>query len=298
MKLLDAADLFAAESGRLRTDSSRRTFRQVMVHLTRQAGVDSLEDVDPELLTAWCLSNDPAPATVKKRRGHARSFFGWCAYKGFIEADPASGLGYSVVPGRGSVRTHTWLSKAQLVDVLRACPGTVPGRRDRLILMLGCLCGLRAEEICNLRWKDFSADWSTLSVYGKGNKPAVVGVPRELRAELVDWHRQRPAGAAAVLPSFSEHEGPGGRARSADWARPLQYHGVLYAVKAAGRRAGVELRPHDLRRTFAGILEESGVPVSDIQRAMRHSDVGTTSRYLEKNPRRAVEVTEGLTLGL
>ena len=301
MRLMEAVDQFSKESGRLHTDSSRKSFRKVMVHLHRYAGDGcELEEIDQALLTDWCLSNTPAPSTVKKRRGHARSFFGWCCYKGWIEADPASALGYSVQPGRGSVRTHTWLSKAELVELLRAMPNTEAGERDRLIILLGSLCGLRAEEICNLRWKDFSADWSTLTLVGKGNKPAQIGVPAELRAALKEWHTRRPMGATAVLPRmrYIFNPGVGKRVRVCHWDHPLQYDGILYAVKAAGKLVGIELRPHDLRRTFAGILEESGVPVTDIQRAMRHSDVGTTSRYLEKDPRRTIGVTEGLTLGL
>jgi integrase len=107
-------------------------------------------------------------------------------------------------------------------------------------------------------------------------------------------------GATAVLPRMRYVFNPklGKRVRVCHWDRPLQYDGVLYAVKAAGKLAGIELRPHDLRRTFAGILEESGVPVTDIQRTMRHGDVGTTSRYLSKNPAKTVAVTEGLELGL
>lgn len=300
MRYMEAINAYIEESGRLRTDSSRKTFRKTMVHLARYSGAVMLDDIDQQTLTEWCLCNNAAPSTVKKRRGHARGFFGWCAYKGWLETDPASGLAYSVVPGRGSVRTHTWLSKPQLVEVIKAMPNDQAGQRDRLIVLLGTLCGLRAEEICGLRWKDFAPDWSTVTLIGKGRKAATIGVPPELREALAEWHKLRPMGASAVLPRMQYMFNPATRkrVRVAQWDKPLEYHGVLYAVKAAGKRVGCKLDPHDLRRTFAGILEESGVPVTDIQRAMRHSDVGTTSKYLEKNPRRTVEVTEGLRLGL
>ena len=303
MKLINAAEQFATESGRLRTPGSVTSFMKVLSHLEGAVGRNcDLLDVTPANLTAWCLSNRAAPATVKKRRGHARSFFGWCAYRGWIPTDPASGLTYSVVPGRGGVRTHTWLSKEQAVHVIRTLGSTEAGQRDRLIIMLGALCGLRAQEICNLRWRHFADDYVRLSVYGKGNKPAVIGVPPELRPLLTEWRALTPTSCDTVLPTVTWGKGhgmAGDRVREFNWLKPLAYHGVLYAVKQAGRHAGVSnLCPHDLRRTFAGILEESGVAVTDIQRAMRHNDVGTTSRYLESNPNRTVEATAGLTLGL
>lgn len=298
MRYYAAINAYVEESGRLRTDPSRKSFRKVMHHLQVYSGAVELDEVDAQTLTDWCLSNNPAPNTVKKRRAHARSFFGWCSYKGWLETDPSSGLGYSVVPGRGSMRSHTWLSKADLAELIRGMPADDAGQRDRLILLLGSLCGLRADEICQLRWTHFTSDYSRLNLVGKGRKAATIGVPRELREALQDWHQKRPRGADAVLPTMQSRTMHGKRVRIAQWDKPLQYHGVLYAVKAAGARAGWKLDPHDLRRTFAGILEESGVPVTDISRAMRHNDVGTTSRYLEKNPRRTVEVTEGLELGL
>lgn len=298
MRYYEAINAYVEEAGRLRTPASVTSFRKVMDTLQKYSGAVNLDEIDQHVLTDWCLSNNAAPSTVKKRRAHARSFFGWCAYKGWIETDPSSGLGYSVVPGRGSVRTHTWLSKEELRDLILVMPSDDAGERDRLILLLGSLCGLRAEEICQLRWKDFSSDWSQLTLVGKGNKPAVIGVPRELRAALQAWHKKRPMGASAVLPTMRSCTVRGKRVRIAQWDKPLQYHGVLYAVKAAGERAGWKLDPHDLRRTFAGILEETGVPVTDIQRMMRHNDVGTTSRYLDKNPRRTVELADALELGL
>jgi integrase len=52
-----------------------------------------------------------------------------------------------------------------------------------------------------------------------------------------------------------------------------------------------------MRRSFGGLLESKGVPVTDIQRAMRHSNVGTTSVYLDKNPAKAAAITGALTIG-
>jgi integrase len=81
-----------------------------------------------------------------------------------------------------------------------------------------------------------------------------------------------------------------------DWDLPLGDDGIYVAVRKAGERCELSLAPHDMRRSFAGILEDDGIPVTDIQRAMRHTNVGITSGYLEQNPRRAAAVTKGLTI--
>ncbi len=41
-----------------------------------------------------------------------------------------------------------------------------------------------------------------------------------------------------------------------------------------------DLAPHDLRRTYAQIAYESGVPITQISRLLGHESIETTQRYL------------------
>jgi integrase len=57
-------------------------------------------------------------------------------------------------------------------------------------------------------------------------------------------------------------------------------------VKAAAEHADLgRVAPHDLRRSVAGNLEQSGVPVETISRLLRHSNIAVTQQYLSKLPR-------------
>jgi integrase/recombinase XerC len=75
------------------------------------------------------------------------------------------------------------------------------------------------------------------------------------------------------------------------WDKPLGEAGLRYAIRGAGRKLGVRLNPHDLRRSYAGILEAQGSDLKDIQLALRHDHLATTDTYLRKNPARAGKVT-------
>jgi integrase len=56
---------------------------------------------------------------------------------------------------------------------------------------------------------------------------------------------------------------------------------LVTRFKRARDRAGLRpLRFHDLRRTYGSLLAAAGAPVADIQAAMGHADLQTTSRYL------------------
>ena len=57
--------------------------------------------------------------------------------------------------------------------------------------------------------------------------------------------------------------------------------GVFHLVRAAGEAIGKpSLAPHDLRRTYAQLGYEAGVPVTQISRLLGHASVATAQRYL------------------
>ena len=62
-------------------------------------------------------------------------------------------------------------------------------------------------------------------------------------------------------------------------------------VSKAGRRVGVELRPHDLRRHAATYASRAGTPIEIVSKViLRHANLSTTQRYL--GPKPGEEVTE------
>ena len=64
---------------------------------------------------------------------------------------------------------------------------------------------------------------------------------------------------------------------------PITYAAARIVVKNAGKLAGIELRPHDLRRHAATYASRSGVPIEIVSKViLRHSNLSTTQRYLGK----------------
>jgi integrase len=300
MKLFpEAWNEYATKSGRVRTPASKRSMQSVVSQLQARHPNHRVDQLTAAQLTAFCLEPGLAPRTIRHRRTVLRSFFEWAEYAGIVKTSPASTLRYSVVPGKHDVRQSHWLDETSVVRVIQAVPDNQLGRRNRIILMLGFLMGLRLHEIALVRWSSFSPDFSVLNVKGKGQKMAQMGVPPQLQDALKAWRSEAPADAVAVLPRKREIFTAEWDARVdvMEWDKPLGRSGIRHAVTSAAERAGVPFSPHDMRRSFGGLLESKGVPVTDIQRAMRHSNVGTTSVYLDKNPAKAAAITGALTIG-
>ncbi len=297
--LLSAFTLFRNESGRIRTGASADSYRQVVQHLSRTFSELDLIDFTDGHLTEFCLANDPAPSTIRHRRAVLQALFDFCYWKGLIPDDPSLALKYTVSPGTGRKREQHWLTETQVADVLRACPATVLGQRDRVLLMFGFLMGLRLSTLAQLSWGQVGEFCKVLRATTKGRKQTELGIPEQLQRALQAWI---PVSALddsfshwGVLPPMRSLHGP----PEASWGPLLGPDGIRTAVRRAGERAGIpNLAPHDMRRTFASILETQGYPVTDIQRALGHASVGTTSVYLDQNPARTRAVTEGLTIAL
>lgn len=241
-----------------------------------------------------------APETVAVRMGRLRAVFSWAHWKGLIPVDPSAHLRRLVKVKRQGVTPHNWLTKEDVQGVLATCDlGTIGGRRDRVALELGFGTGLRVSEMIGLSWDQVRLSAGTLAVVGKGGRPATQPMPPGLVGLLRAWKQETEEGLGAavlrqpvVCPTMSTgfpHNAVVGR-----WGRQMGETTWRSLVKAHGAPVGwPTLAPHDLRRSYAGLLEANGVPIHEISRLLRHSNVATTERYLADNPAKAAKHVAG-----
>jgi len=174
-------------------------------------------------------------------------------------------------------KAHLWLSQAQVRRLFDACQNGILGQRDRLVLGLLVAAGLRREEVCGLRFEDVKLQpvgerfRTVLEVKGKGGKVRVVPVSDGLARALAEWGAL-VGGRGYVARSLGVNREPG---------RRLSGQGVFDIVQKRGAMIGTpDLQPHDLRRTYAQLGHEAGVPLVQISRLLGHANVQTTMRYL------------------
>lgn len=121
--------------------------------------------------------------------------------------------------------------------------------------------GLRVSEALAFRTTWFDANSMLLTVRGKGDKERVVPVsPRA-------WEIIAPAFVSAMM-------GDG-------YLIHYQDRSARKCVTSLGCKAGLkrEISSHDLRATYATILNENGVNIRVIQELLGHSSVATTEIY-------------------
>ena len=173
-------------------------------------------------------------------------------------------------------KAHTWLSQSQVFQLTCLCGDTLEGKRDYIILGLLLGAGLRREEMVNLTFDNLkqqptkTKQRTVIEVTGKGNKSRVIPISDKLAKHLQEWQEIVQGGYIARAMT-----------RSGELTDSMSAVSVYELVNRYGKQIGMDtLAPHDLRRTFAQLGYEAGVPITQISTLLGHSSVATTQRYL------------------
>jgi integrase len=156
-------------------------------------------------------------------------------------------------------------------------------REDAELVRVAAYAGLRRGELLALRWRDVDFAGSALTV-ARAMSAGVESTTKSGRVRRVPLADQ----AAAALDRLSRRKhftAPGELVFCNGFGRPLDGSALRRRYRRAQEAAEVRpLRFHDLRHTFGSLLAARGVDVVTIQKAMGHSALSTTSRYLHARP--------------
>lgn len=140
------------------------------------------------------------------------------------------------------------------------------------------IMGLRRREML-LTWPQVDFGKSTISVIGKGDKPAVLPLPRRayeilwsLRGNNDWWVFTFVAQRTRPCPKTGTKFVTGKR-------YPMTYYGVGSNKRSKWRKAGVHARLHDTRHTTGMRTLRATGNLKLVQKLLRHTDVSTTSRF-------------------
>ena len=167
------------------------------------------------------------------------------------------------------------LEENEVQKLLRACSHKAPtGVRNRALIVTMYRGGLRVSEALALKPKDLDRQAGTIRILeGKGRKSRTIGLDPGAFSAVENWLNMRTKlGINGHAPLFCTLRK---KSLASAYVRGLM---VRLAVKA-----GIEKRvhAHGLRHTHAAELAREGVPINVIQAQLGHSNVATTSRYLQ-----------------
>jgi len=203
----------------------------------------------------------------------------------YLKENPAIDL---EIP-RIEIEKPTILTKDQLFDLLEAAD-----IREKAIIALGGLAGLRISEILGLQWKniDFIEDKIYIDkqyFQGQYKKPKsatskrIIPIFSDLRPVLQEWKLKCPPPKKWLFPGRKECPLYG-----SSWE--------MYNFKPLLRQLDLpDVKFHSLRHLFNKMILDAGMPIREAMQILGHSDPKiTVSIYDRLSPGRLVEVSRDI----
>jgi len=156
-----------------------------------------------------------------------------------------------------------WLSPGEIKSLLNV----ITNQKHYTICMLLFVCGLRASEVCVLKRSDLMADGHLRIYQPKTNNYKMFLLDESVKIKLVD---------------YLEHSDP------SEWMFPgwsdkaYSKSSVAAIIDNAARCANIskKITPHVLRHSFAVNMLNNGASLIDIQNALGHASITSTTKYL------------------
>ncbi len=152
---------------------------------------------------------------------------------------------------------------------------TLHMHRDRAIVALMLICGLRSMEVTELNLCDLNTLSRALKIQGKGNKERIVPVPQEVLILLDKYlENERPHRFKNEEALFLTQKGPrrGLRMTLEGLRSVFRYNRAASGIKHANA--------HKFRHTFGRNMAANGMSLPALQKILGHSDHRTTLKYI------------------
>jgi|SRR6056297_385014 len=233
--------------------------------------INNLLSVTSKDIRRWIiflLNEKLNSVTVHRKLSSLKAFYGFMQREGVIKDNPAAG---AILPKKQ--KKIPQFIKEQETDTLfndTFFENDFKGLRDKNILHLFYLTGMRRQELIDLKLQDIDYNRDVITVTGKRNKMRSVPLPAWLLNQLKDYTTFRKEYSADGHNLFITEKG-----------KPL-YPKLVYRIvnKYISQIATLQKRsPHILRHTFATQMLNSGADLNAIKQLLGHANLAATEVY-------------------
>jgi site-specific recombinase XerD len=207
------------------------------------------------------------PASQNRAVTALKSLLAFAQETGYVPFNV--GAAVKLRPNRDSLAQRI-LEESEVARLIDAAPEG----RDRVLLKLLYVSGVRVSEICGLKWCDAlpRQEGGQITVFGKGGKTRTVLLKPKVWQQLQSLKGE----AKAVDSIFRSRKGGGA----------LDVSQVRRIVYAGAQKAGLEQKvsPHWMRHAHASHALDRSAPIHLVQATLGHASVSTTGRYLHARP--------------
>ena len=223
--------------------------------------------------------------TIARKIASIRAFYRFLYQEELIEYNPIDNI---PIPKQNKTLPN-FLSEEEIENILRGIKIETPaGYRNRIILELLWVSGMRISELSSLNYGDLNLEQNEIKVFGKGAKERIVLIPDKTKEALVNYIENVSdlickTEKKATNPLFINYNG-----------YRLQNQSIRKALKQSLENISFakHVTPHVFRHSFATKMLECGADLRIVQELLGHSSIKNTQIYTHVSMQRLRDVYE------
>lgn len=267
-----------------------RNYRRDIERFAAWLGVSDAE-FDPKCVTtddlrSWILYRTEechiGPASINRELSSLRALYRWLYRRGEAGKDLFRNIRALKTPQRLPI----FVPESRMGGVVEACDRAEDfnSTRNALIVMMFYTCGLRLAELVGIDREDFTDNYISLRVRGKGDKVRMVPIlefVKERILQYMTWIDGQNICSSTEKALFLTQKG-----------RRISRSVVYRVVQQELGRGGVQGKrsPHVLRHTFATHLLNAGADMREIQELLGHASLQATQVYTHNSITRLKDI--------
>lgn len=264
---------------RFERNYSEKTIRSYGIDLDKfeeyLKGVDEELDftgVDADVVRGWMLclvEQGYATTSVNRKLSSLRSFYHYLLRNGIVEKNPM----VTVKGPKNKKPLPVFVRDKEMSRLLdeQEWKAGLEGFRNRLIVEMFYVTGIRLSELIGLKDKDIDFSAQVMKVTGKRNKQRIIPFGSELKEDMMaylDLRDKEISGESEAF--FVRKDGKN------------MYPRMVYLLVRQSLSRVVTLKkksPHVLRHTFATSMLNNGAELSAVKELLGHESLITTEVY-------------------
>ena len=240
---------------------------QFSSYLKLEFEIENIKEVSHQIIRSWIsslLEVGISSRTVNRKITTLKSFYKYLMQEDVISENPTR----KIVSPKNSKKLPVFVEKSKMDILLNEIefPEGFEGERDKLIIDVFYMTGVRLSELINIKISDIDFSNSQMKVLGKRKKERMIPLTNTLLNQIKIFSQKK----SVNLLLFTNFEGL--------TLSPKQVYNLVN--KYIGMVTSLDKKsPHILRHTFATHMLNNGADINAIKEILGHSNLSATQIY-------------------
>lgn len=205
--------------------------------------------------------------SLRLKTAAVKSFFKFLYQKEYIESNPTD----MIHTPKKEKKLPNYLTIKEIDNMLSSINlETFEGKRALALIEIIYSCGLRISEAINIKLNDFSNNYSSVKVLGKGSKERIIPIGGKAKESIINLIQAIKSEKIKSNYLFVKISGE-------QLDRFTAYRIINKTIEGFSEVS--QKSPHILRHSFATHLIDNGADITSVKEMLGHTSLSTTQIY-------------------